>query len=201
MLNSKFLRTFALSKGKDNNIINNIKTLTVYRLTASRIMNMDKFDWFKNEFFNNLSNDEQVEIFNKFCEENGYEDEIYPMCEFDEIFEGKKPSEVFQMTQTNMDDVDYNDNYFVVTIYGFKTFNDPYDFIQDYIGDIFDHMDIWETRISLDDYISDIYDAHIDLKPEDMDDDDFYEIVEDAVYSNDREKDIVNDIEKAVSEK
>ena len=164
-------------------------------------MIMDKFDWFKSKFENDLSNDEQIEIFNKFCEENRYEDEIYPMCEFDEIFEGKKPSEVFQMTQTNMDDVDYNDDYFVVTIYGFKTFNDPYDFIQDYIGDIFDHMDIWETRISLDDYISDIYDAHIDLKPEDMDDDDFYEIVEDAVYSNDREKDIVNDIEKAVSEK
>ena len=38
-------------------------------------MTMDKFDWFKNEF-ENLSNDEQVEIFNKFCQENRYEDEI-----------------------------------------------------------------------------------------------------------------------------
>lgn len=163
-------------------------------------MDMDKFDWFKDSFIN-LSYNEQVEIFNKYCQENGYEDEIYPMCEFDEIFEGKKPSEVFQMAWSNMDDVDYTDNYFVVTISGFKTFNDPYDIIQDYLGDIFDRRHIWETKIDIDDYISDIYDAHIDLKPEDMDEDDFYDIVEDAVYSSDFENDIVNSIKKAVSEK
>ena len=161
---------------------------------------MDKFDWFKNEF-ENLSNDEQVEIFNKFCEENRYEDEIYQMCEFDEIFANKKPSEVFDMVQTNMDDVDRNDEYFVVTIYGFKTFNNPYEFIQDYLGDIFNRMDVWETRIDIDDYINDMYDNYFDLKPEDMDDDEFYDIVEDAVFSSDFESDIVNDIKKNVSEK
>ena len=162
---------------------------------------MDKFDWFKDEFENNLSKDDQIEIFNKFCEENGYEDDIYPMCEFDEIFSDKKPSEVFNMVQTNMDDVDYNDNYFVVTIYGFKTFNNPYEFIQDYLGDIFDRMHIWEIKIDIDEYIGDMYDGHLDLKPEDMDEDEFYDIVEDAVYTNDFESDIVNDIKKAVSEK
>ena len=162
---------------------------------------MDKFDWFKSKFENDLSNDEQVEIFNKFCEEYGLEDDIYPMCEFDEIFAGKKPSEVFNMVQTSMDDVDYNDEYFVVTIYGFKTFNNPYEFIQDYLGDIFDRMHIWETKIDIDDYIGDMYDGHFDLKPEDMDEDEFYDIVEDAVYTNDFESDIVNDIKKAVSEK
>ena len=162
-------------------------------------MIMDKFDWFKNEF-ENLSNYEQVEIFNKFCEENGYEDDIYPMCEFDEIFSDKKPSEVFNMVQTNMDDVDRNDEYFVVTIYGFKTFNNPYEFIQDYIGDIFNHMGVWETRIDIDDYINDMYDNQFELKPEDMDDDEFYDIVEDAVFSSDFESDIINDIKKAVSE-
>lgn len=161
---------------------------------------MDKFDWFKGQF-EGLSNGEQVEIFNEYCQEYGNEDEIYPMCEFDEIFEGKKPSEVFQMVWSNMDYLAYNDNYFVVTIYGFKTFNNPYEFIQDYLGDIFDRMHIWETKINIDDYIEDMYDGHFDMKPEDMDDDTFYDIVEDAVYSNDRERDIVNDIEKAVSEK
>ena len=160
---------------------------------------MDKFDWFKNEF-ENLSNDEQVEIFNKYCRENSFEDEIYQMCEFDEIFANKKPSEVFDMVQTNMDDVDRNDEYFVVTIYGFKTFNNPYEFIQDYLGDIFNRMDVWETNINLDDYIQDMYDAHLDLKPEDMDEDEFYDIVEDAVFSSDFESDIINDIKKAVSE-
>ena len=161
---------------------------------------MDKFDWFKGQF-ENLSKNEQVEIFNKFCEENRYEDDIYPMCEFDEIFSDKKPSEVFNMVQTNMDDVDYNDEYFVVTIYGFQTFNDPYEIIQDYLGGIFDRMHIWEIKIDIDDYIGDMYDGHFDLKPEDMDDDKFYDIVEDAVYTNDFESDIVNDIKKAVAEK
>ena len=161
---------------------------------------MDKFDWFKNEF-ENLSNDEQVEIFNKYCRENRFEDEIYQMCEFDEIFANKKPSEVFDMVQTNMDDVDRNDEYFVVTIYGFKTFNNPYEFIQDYIGDIFNHSEVWETRIDIDDYIGDMYDTYFGLKPEDMDDDEFYDIVEDAVFSSDFESDIVNDIKKNVSEK
>ena len=161
---------------------------------------MDKFDWFKSQF-ENLSKSEQVEIFNKFCEEIGYEDDIYPMCEFDEIFSDKKPSEVFNMVQTNMDDVDYNDEYFVVTFYGFKTFSNPYEFIQDYLGDIFDRMHIWEIKIDIDDYIQDMYDGHFDLKPEDMNEDKFYDIVEDAVYTNDFESDIVNDIKKAVAEK
>ena len=160
---------------------------------------MDKFDWFKNEF-ENLSNDEQVEIFNKFCQECRYDDEIYQMCEFDEIFANKKPSEVFDMVQTNMDDVDHNDEYFVVTIYGFKTFNNPYEFIQDYLGDIFTCMDVWETKIDLDDYTNDIYEKHFNLKPEDMDDDEFYGIVENAAFISDLESDIVECIKKDVSD-
>ena len=163
-------------------------------------MTMDKFDWFKNEFENNISKEEQIEIFNKFCEVAGLEDEIYPMYMFDEIFSNYKPLEVFDMVQTNMDDVDRNDEYFVVTIYGFKTFNNPYEFIQDYLGDIFNRMNVWETRIDIDDYIGDMYDEHFDLKPADMDDDEFYDIVEDAVFSSDFESDIINDIKKAVSE-
>ena len=160
---------------------------------------MDKFDWFKNEF-ENLSNDEQVEIFNKFCEVAGLEDEIYPMYMFDEIFSNYKPLDIFHLTWLNKNEVNWGDEYFVVTIYGFKTFNNPYDFIQDYLGDIFNHSEVWETRIDIDDYIGDMYDEHFDLKPADMDDDKFYDIVEDAVFSSDFESDIVNDIKKAVSE-
>ena len=159
---------------------------------------MDKFDWFE-EQLENLSNDEQVEIFNRYCREYGIEDEIYQMREFDEIFSGKKPSEVFHMVQTNMDDIDYNDEYFVVTIYGFKTFNDPYDIIQDYTTEMFIQPHIWETKIDIDDYIQDMYDSHFDLKPENMNDDEFYDIVEDAVNYNDLEDDIVEDIKRTVS--
>lgn len=161
---------------------------------------MDKFDWFKGQF-EGLSNVEQIEIFNKFCEENRYEDEIYPMYMFDEIFSNYKPLDIFHLTWLNKNEVNWGDEYFVVTIYGFKTFNEPYDFIQDYLGDIFDRMHIWEIKIDIDDYIGDMYDGHFDLKPEDMDEDEFYDIVEDTVYTNDFESDIVNDIKKAVSEK
>ena len=156
---------------------------------------MDKFDWFKNEF-ENLSDDEQIEIFNRYCEENSYEDEIYPMDMFDEIFEAKKPSEVFQMVQANSGDVNYTNKFFIVTIYGFQTFNDPYEIIQYYISSLLDCEHLWERYINIDDYIEDMYDGHFDMKPEDMDDDTFYDIVEDAVYSNDREKDIVECIKK-----
>lgn len=161
---------------------------------------MDKFDWFKDKFEFDLSKDEQVEIFNRYCGESGVEAVIYLIEMFDEIFSNKKPSEVFQMVQTNNGDVDYNDEYFVVTIYGFKTLNDPYKVIQYYISSVFNRMHIWETKINIDDYIEDMYDSHFDMKPKDMDEDKFYDIVEDAVYSNDQEKDIVNDIENAVSE-
>lgn len=161
---------------------------------------MDKFDWFMDMFENNLDKDDQIEIFNQYCREYGCEDEIYQMSEFDEIFSGKKPSEVFQMVYSNRDEVNWNDEYFVVTIYGFQTFSDPYEFIHDYLGDIFNHMHLWEAKISIDDYIEDIYNGHFDLKPDDMDDDEFYDIVEDAVYSNDSESEIVDNIKKAVSE-
>ena len=54
LYNPNFLLTFATSK--DKNIIQ-LKTLSVYRLTALR--NMTTFEWFQNEFAER-SNDEQV---------------------------------------------------------------------------------------------------------------------------------------------
>ena len=47
---------------------------------------MDKFEWFTNEFAN-LSTDEQVKLFNKYCElSKCYNDEIYSLDEFNEMF-------------------------------------------------------------------------------------------------------------------
>ena len=54
--------TFALSIRKDNII--QLKTLSAYRLAASRYM--DKFDWFKNEFEYSLTKEEKVSLFNDF---------------------------------------------------------------------------------------------------------------------------------------
>lgn len=159
---------------------------------------MDKFDWFKEQFENILSEDEQVEIFNRFCGESGLEEKIYSMGEFNEIFSSYTPYDLFHMIWFNSDDVDWNDKYFVVTVYGFKTFSAPYEFIEDYLADIYDKMHLWEQFINIDDYIEDMYDGHYDLKPEEMDSDEFYDIVENAVYSNDHESDMIEDIKKAI---
>ena len=159
---------------------------------------MDKFDWFKEQFENLLSEEEQVEIFNRFCDENGLEKKIYSMGEFNEIFSSYTPYDIFHMIWFNSDDVDWNDKYFVVTVYGFKTFSDPYEFIEDYLADIYNKMHLWEQFINIDEYIEDMYDDHFDLKPEDMDSDEFYDIVENAVNSNDHESDMIEDIKKAI---
>ena len=161
---------------------------------------MDKLEWFREQYENTLSEFEQVEIFNNFCDENGLEEKIFPMEEFNEVFSGYKPYDIFHMVWFNADDADWTDKYFVITVYGLKTFNTPYEFIEDYLGDIYNNLHIWETKINIDEYIEEIYDSHFDLKPEDMDSDEFYDIVENAVYSNDFESDIIADIEKAVSE-
>ena len=159
---------------------------------------MDKFDWFNEQFEDLLSEDEQVEIFNRFCDENGLEEKIYSMGEFNEIFSSYTPYDIFHMIWFNSDDVDWNDKYFVVTVYGFKTFSDPYEFIEVYLPDIYNKMHLWEQFINIDEYIEDMYDDHFDLKPEDMDSDEFYDIVENAVNSNGHESDMIEDIKKAV---
>ena len=161
---------------------------------------MDKFNWFKEEFEDMLSEDEQVEIFNDFCDENCLEEKIYSMGDFNEVFSGYTPYDIFHMIWFNSDDVDWNDKYFVITVYGFKTFSEPYEFIEDYLGDIYNKAHIWEQLINIDEYIEDMYDSHFDLKPEDMDSDEFYDIVENAVNSNDHESDMIEDIKKAVDE-
>lgn len=159
---------------------------------------MDKFDWFKEQFEDLLSEDEQVEIFNHFCDENGLEEKIYSMGEFNEIFSSYTPYDIFHMIWFNSDDVDWNDKYFVMATEGFKTFDEPYEFIEDYLADIYNKMHLWEQFINIDEYIEDMYDDHFDLKPEDMDSDEFYDIVENAVNSNDHESDMIEDIKKAV---
>ena len=161
---------------------------------------MDKFDWFKETFENILSEDEQVQIFNDFADENGLEEKIYSMGEFNEVFSDYASYDIFHLIWFNSDDIDWNDKYFVMATEGLKTFDSPYEFIEDYLADIYDKMHLWEQFFDIDVYIEYVYDWHYDLKPEGMDDDEFYDIVENAVNSNDHESDMIEDIKKAVSE-
>ena len=54
---------------------------------------MDKFDWFKNEF-NVLSASEQIDIYNRYCDINGRDGQIFPMSDINEFFVGCTPLDI-----------------------------------------------------------------------------------------------------------
>ena len=102
---------------------------------------MDKFDKFRKNF-QKLPKDKQIEIFNDFCDKNGYENsKIYPMEKFDEVFSDTSPSEMWDIIFGGYDRIDENDDYFVGTIGSLTTFNNPYEgIIWKYIGCIFNEL-------------------------------------------------------------
>ena len=160
---------------------------------------MDKFEWFQNEFAN-LSTDKQVEVFNKYCElSNCYEDEIYPLDEFNKMFSNYKPLEVARMACANSHRINFSDDYFVVTWNGFKTFDNPYYYIEQYLSYVFDCEDAWDTYIELDDFVDYTYHRFLYLKPNEMDDDDFYTIVNKAASKCNTEDDFENAIKETLS--
>lgn len=62
---------------------------------------------FENEF-NNLSNNEQVEIFNKFCDKYNLQEQIYDMSSLDDFLNGSTPLEVLNSLEEGFDkDKDY----------------------------------------------------------------------------------------------
>lgn len=157
---------------------------------------MDKFEWFKTQFAS-LSIDEQVEVFNKYCElTKCYEDEIYPMDEFNEMFSSYKPLEIARLTCSNSNYINFSDNYFVATYGSFKTFCNPYYYIEQYLSDVFDCKEAWESYISFDDFVHCMFVYCLYLQPAYMADDEFYDIVKKAASKyNDK-----SDIENAIKE-
>lgn len=79
--------------------------------------------------FDDLSNSEQVDLWNEFCDANRYEDErIYDMAELDYMLENKTASEVLEMARGN--DFNPNDDYFKFTGYGIESANYPDSWIE-----------------------------------------------------------------------
>ena len=101
----------------------------------------NKFYQFKHKF-ESLSKDEQVKLYNDFCDKNDFKDKkMYPMSKFNEIFANVKPSEIVEMAYHHRAMINPNDDYFLVRDYGFRTSNNPYnDIIQYYLIDIFVSM-------------------------------------------------------------
>lgn len=78
---------------------------------------------------------ELVDIWNGYCLENRYTDQIIEtMDRFDEIADGLTPTEILEKFR----DIDPNDPYFVLTIYGGESFTDPAGYI--YLSDLVDHI-------------------------------------------------------------
>lgn len=160
---------------------------------------MSKMEWFENEF-SNLSYSEQVEVFNKYCELNKYyNDEIYPMDEFNEMFSSYKPLEVVRMTCANSHHINFSDDYFVLTWNGFKTFSNPYYYIESYLSENFECKDAWYTYLNFDDFVNYLYDNLLHLKPSYMEDDTFYDIVNKAASKYNTESEFENAIKEILS--
>lgn len=77
------------------------------------------------DIFNNLSESEQIEVNNQFCEANRYYDDIiYPMSEFDMMECNSTPTEVLNSVDA---DFNINDDYFKSTVFGWSSADYPYD--------------------------------------------------------------------------
>lgn len=73
----------------------------------------------------NLDDSELMRIWNEYTQMNSYDDqEIFEMYMFDELMDGRKPSEILNKVAS---DFDINDDYFVWGVYGCESFNDVSD--------------------------------------------------------------------------
>ena len=150
---------------------------------------MDKFDWFKNEF-NILSADKQIDIYNKYCDINGLDSQIFPMSDINEFFVGCTPLDI--LTKVVKCDFDATDDYFALSMDGFTSFNDVELYLLDDLHDIYDCKESWENDIDEGGFFDEIYEEFYNEKPNDMDDDEYYSLIEKAVKEYEFESDIVD---------
>ena len=139
---------------------------------------MDKINWFIDKFQLSLSDDEQVDIFNRYCDLNGIEEHIQPMCDINEFFKNCTPLEIL----SNVADCQFNvaDAYFSIVRGSVESFNDPYLSMSDYLYDIYKCKEAWEDLIDERGYLKEIFEEYFDLKPRDMSLDEYSKLVEEA---------------------
>ena len=149
---------------------------------------MDKINWFIDKFQLSLSDDEQVDIFNRYCDLNGIEEHIQPMCDINEFFKNCTPLEIL----SNVADCQFNvaDAYFSIVRGSVESFNDPYLSMSDYLYDIYKCKEAWEDLIDERGYLKEIFEEYFDLKPRDMSLDEYSKLVEEAYNQFEFESDI-----------
>lgn len=139
----------------------------------------DKFNWFF-EKFKECSERDQITMYNRYCEENGYTNSIiYYVSEMDTIFGGYTPSQFIELV--NKSNFDILDKYFVCSKNKLVSFYSAYETVCADADGIFENEDIWKSYIDIDEYKDEVFDELSELKPHWMNDDDFYHIVSDAV--------------------
>lgn len=95
--------------------------------------------------FDNLSNNEQVEIFNKFCERNNLTEQFYEMSTLDDLLMGSTPLEVLNSLEEGFDK---DKDYIQQNGYGnYKSFSgkEVREYISEsgYISEIFEDEGLW----------------------------------------------------------
>ena len=156
---------------------------------------MNKYNWFTAEF-SLLTEVEQISLYNDFCEyKNRYSSKIYPIAMFNELFKYSTPLEMVEMC--NKQKINCKDRYFTIGGLGLQTLNDPSTYIRYHYFDIFNCEEVWKKYIAEEHYISYLFEKLYGLKPNDMDDLIFFEIISNAAdYSI-----YYDDIREEVSEK
>lgn len=149
---------------------------------------MDKYDWFKNRV-ENLSTDKMIDVYNKYCDINKIDSHIYPMGDINEAFAGCTPLEI--LSNIPLAFFDIKDDYFAFTSNGLESFNVVELYLDDYLSDIYKCKEAWEKDIDEDGYFNEIYEEFYNEKPHDMDDDEYYGLIENAVKQYEFESDII----------
>ena len=83
-----------------------------------------------------LDESDIISMWNERCDNTCYDDEyIYSMGDFDELMNGKSPSDIVDALDSNFD---LGDDYIRFTIWGVESFSDIYDIVDD--GELIDYM-------------------------------------------------------------
>ena len=106
------------------------------------------FAQFENEF-NNLSNNEQIEIFNNFCDKCNLQEQFYEMTFLDELLMNSTPLEVLNSLEEGFDK---DKEYIQQDGYGnYKSYNGIevrlYISESGYLPEIWENETLWEEKI------------------------------------------------------
>ncbi len=117
------------------------------------------------DFLEEMSDDDVIAMWNNYCDNNRYEDDrIWYVSDFDDLMQGKLPSEVVEELSSNFS---LNDEYMVFTIYGIASFSYVSDDVCPiYISDLADYILENDDELENDD-VRDFLDEYAEEEEED----------------------------------